>query len=61
MGYKMPKKISIRVSKEDKRVIKRAAKLTGRSMAAFIRESAEEDAKRIIYGHKLLTAPFEFG
>ena len=53
MGYKYPKKITLSVSKADKRLIKRAAKLSGKTMAAFIRETAEEEAKWVIYGPAL--------
>ena len=61
MSNKFTKKIYLRMSKEDKRIIKRAAKISSKSMAAFIREAAEEDAKWVVCGDRLLTTPFKLG
>lgn len=46
------KKISLMISRQDKAIIKCAAKLRGRSMAAFIRESAEEEARWVLFESK---------
>lgn len=49
------KKISLTITRKDKQLIKRAAKMSGKTMAAFIRESAEEQARWVLGEPKLKT------
>lgn len=48
------KKISLTMSRKDKQLIKRAAKMSGKTMAAFIRESAEVEARWVLGTPKLM-------
>jgi uncharacterized protein (DUF1778 family) len=48
------KKISLTVSRKDKQLIKRAAKMSGVTMAAFIRDCAEVEARWILGAPKLV-------